>query len=108
MTLSADASAHSLGAVILQEGKPIEFAAKSLTECQQRYSQIEKELLVIVFAVKRFKYYCYGNDLVTVETDHKPLLGLVTKEISSLSSRLASMRLDLLSYSLRLVHRPGK
>ena len=33
MTLSADASAHSLGAVILQEGKPIDFAAKSLTEC---------------------------------------------------------------------------
>ena len=33
VTLSADASAHSLGAVILQEGKPIEFAAKSLTKC---------------------------------------------------------------------------
>ena len=52
MTLSADASAHLSGAVILQEGKPIEFAAKLLTECQQRYSQIEKELLAIVFAAE--------------------------------------------------------
>ena len=69
---------------------------------------MEIELLAIVFAVKKFKYYCYGNDLVTVETDHKPLLRLMTKEISSLFPILASIRLDLLSYSLRLVHRPGK
>jgi hypothetical protein len=108
ITISADASAHSLGAVILQEGKPVEFAAKSLTECQQRYSQIEKELLAIVFAVKKFKYYCYGNGLVTVETDHKPLIGIMKKEISTLSPRLASMRLELLSHSIELVHKPGK
>ena len=108
ITISADASAHSLGAVLLQEDKPVEFAAKSLTDCQQRYSQIEKELLAVVFAVKRFKYYCYGSDLVSVETDHKPLIGLMKKDISSLSPRLASMRLELLSYSIELVHKPGK
>ena len=45
---------------------------------------------------------------MTVEIDHKPLLGLMTTERSSLSPRLASIRLDLLSYSLRLVHGPGK
>ena len=32
----------------------------------------------------------------------------MTKEISSLSPRLASIRIDVLSYSLKLVHRPGK
>lgn len=106
--LSADASAHSIGAVILQEGRPIEFAAKSLTECQQRYSQIEKEMLAVVFACQRFKYYCYGSDQLVVETDHKPLLGLMKKDIAMLSPRLASMRLMLLSYSIALKYTPGK
>lgn len=108
ITLSADASAHSLGAVIMQDGKPVEFAAKSLTECQQRYSQIEKELLAVVFAVQRFKYYCYGSGQVMVETDHKPLIGIMAKDICLLSPRLAAMRLQLLSFSIELVYRPGK
>ena len=58
VTLSADSSSHSIGAVVLQEGRPVEFAAKSMTPCQQNYSQMEKELLATVFACKRYKYYC--------------------------------------------------
>ena len=42
VTLSADSSSHSLGAVALQNDRLFEFAAKSLTDCQMRYSQIEK------------------------------------------------------------------
>ncbi|XP_067936774.1 uncharacterized protein [Watersipora subatra] len=86
------------------------YAAKSLTETQQRYSQIEKELLAIVFACKRFKYYSWGKDTVTVETDHQPLLGLLTKPISKLSPRLAEMRLEILTYpvTLELKYTPGK
>ena len=108
ITLPADASAHSLGAVLLQSGKPVEFAAKSLTECQQRYSQIKKEILGVAFAVQRFRYYCFGNGQVTVETDHKPLFGIMKKDICTLSPRLAVMRLELLSHSIELVHSPGK
>ena len=35
VTLSVDASKHSLGAVLLQDGRPVEYAAKSLTKTQQ-------------------------------------------------------------------------
>ncbi|XP_067945234.1 uncharacterized protein [Watersipora subatra] len=69
VVLSADSSSHSIGAVLTQDGRSVEFAAKSLTECQQRYSQIEKEFLALMFACKRFKYYCWGRGKVTVETD---------------------------------------
>ena len=109
MVVSADSIAHSLGAVLLQEDRPIEFAAKSLTETQQRYSQIEKELLAVVFACKRYKYYLWGRELIMVETDHQPLIGLMQKPTAQLSPRLAHMRLEL-SYliNVQLKFKPGK
>ena len=42
----------------------------TLTECQ--YTQIQKELLAIVFAMERFHYYTYGRPVI-VESDHKLL-----------------------------------
>lgn len=110
ITLSSDASAHSLGAVLLQEGRPVEFVAKSLSESQQGYSQIEKELLAIVFACKRFKYYIWGRGPIRVETDHRSLLGLFEKDLGEATPRLAKMRLELLNYpiDMQLVFKPGK
>lgn len=43
--ISSDASA--LGTVLLQERRPVVFAAKSLASAQRNYSQIEKELMAI-------------------------------------------------------------
>ncbi|XP_045764401.1 uncharacterized protein K02A2.6-like [Maniola jurtina] len=50
VVLSVDASSEALGAVLLQGGRPVEFASLTLTDTQRRYAQIEKEMLAIVFA----------------------------------------------------------
>ncbi|RXN21598.1 Transposon Ty3-I Gag-Pol [Labeo rohita] len=72
VTLSVDASKDGLGAVLLQEDKPIAYALRALTETDQCYVQIEKEMLAIVFGVERFHQYVYGKE-INVESDHKPL-----------------------------------
>ncbi len=41
--LSVDSSKHAVGAVILQEGRPVAYATKALDKTQQNYAQIEKE-----------------------------------------------------------------
>lgn len=105
-TLSVDASKHGVGATILQHGQPVEFASAAFTETQQRYSQIEKEFLAVQFGLTRFHQYVYGQHVV-VETDHKPLLGILRKNINDLSPRLLRMRLRNQLYDYTLVYKPG-
>ena len=50
---------------------PVCYASRSLTECEQGYSQRE-EAPGVVFACERFHAYVYEMKFV-VETDHKPL-----------------------------------
>ena len=86
--LQCDASLKGLGACILQDGKPIAFASKSLTDTETRYANIEWKLLAIVFRCKKFHMYLYGRSFV-VESDHKPLEMICPKESNFSSSQVA-------------------
>ena len=78
--LAADASQYGLGVVIshvLPDGveRPVPFASRSLSSNECNYSQIDKEALALVYAVKKFQAYLYGRKF-TVVTDHKPLTSI--------------------------------
>ena len=60
--IQVDASEKGLGAVLLQDKKPIAYASKSLTDADKRYANIERELLAVVFGAERFHTYVYGKD----------------------------------------------
>lgn len=49
ITVQVDASMKGLGAALLQDGRPIAFASKSLTETESRYANIEREMLAVVY-----------------------------------------------------------
>lgn len=106
-TLSVDASPYGLGAVILQENHPIEYASVSLTPTQQRYNHIEKELLAIVYGCERFHYYLFGQKF-WIQTDHRPLLGLLKKPLDELSPRIQRLAIRLLRYEFIINYVPGK
>ena len=107
VTLSVDASQKGLGAVIFQAGRPLEYASCTLSETQQRYAQIEKEMLALQYGMKHFHQYLYGQTFIA-ESDHKPLLGILRRTIAELSPRLQRMRLRTDPYDFQLVYRPGK
>lgn len=106
--IQTDASQHGLGCVLIQSGHPISYASRSLTKSEINYSQIEKELLAIVFATERFHQYVYGIKDLTVHTDHKPLLNIINRELNKISPRLQRMILKLLRYNIKVHFVPGK
>uniref|UniRef100_A0A3P9LFC2 ribonuclease H n=1 Tax=Oryzias latipes TaxID=8090 RepID=A0A3P9LFC2_ORYLA len=107
VTLSVDASSQGLGAVLLQDGLPVAYGSRALTDCQQRYAQIEKELLAIVYGCEKFHQYVYGKD-IQVESDHKPLESIFKKSLHQAPLRLQRMLLRLQRYSLKVTYKPGK
>ena len=107
VTLESDSSDVGLGAVISQDGHPIAYASRALTQTEQNYAQIEKECLSIVFAAERFEHYILGKDKVKALTDHKPLVTIFKKPILTSPKRLQRMRLRLQKYSLDIEYKPG-
>lgn len=72
VTTQCDASEVGLGATLMQLGQPFANASRALSQTEQRYTQIEKDCLAIVFACEHFDQCIYSRDCVTVQSDHKP------------------------------------
>jgi hypothetical protein len=105
--IQTDASSTGIGSCLMQDNQPIAFASRALTDCETRWAQIEKELMAIVFACEKFAHYIYGQ-VVTVQSDHKPLEAVFKKAISATTPRLQRMLLRLLKYRPRVEYTPGK
>ena len=106
LTLSVDASSKGLGAVLLQDGKPLAYASRALTPTQERYAQIEKETLAIVYGAQKFHQFIYGRP-THVESDHKPLQYILSKPLHQAPLRLQKMMLTLQRYDLKVKYLPG-
>ena len=61
ISIETDASQSGLGVVLLQEGRPVAFMSKALTDTQSRYSNIEHEILGVVTGVEHFHQYLFGK-----------------------------------------------
>ena len=83
----------------MQDGLPVAYVSRALTDTEQRWAQIEKELMAIVFACEKFHYYDYGRD-VLVQSDHRPLEAVFAKSLYQTTPRLQRMLLRLLRYRL--------
>ena len=101
-----------LGAILWQQDSsgqwlPVTCASRSLADAETRYSQLEREILGVVFALTRFRQYVLGRH-VDIFTDHKPLLSIVRKPFDDVPPRLQRWLVALMPYDYNLQHVPGK
>ena len=57
LTIETDALDHITETTLLQEGEPIAFMSKIMNQAEQNYGVTEKEMLVIIQAVKKWRKY---------------------------------------------------
>ena len=91
LEIQCDASDIGLGEALLQNGQPIAYSSRALTETEQRYAPIEKEMLAITWSVEKYHQYTYGRQ-TTVKSDHKPLERIMIKPLKDIPRRLQGFR----------------
>ena len=106
--VASNASNFGLGAVILhkEDGKlkPIQQVSRTLLPVEMNYSQIEKEGLNILLAIKKFHKYVHRREFI-LHMDHRLLLAIFgSKKVISkhTANRLQRWAVTLLNYSFKM------
>lgn len=110
--ITTDASDYGLGAVLTQlhsdnVERIVAFASRTLSPAERKYSRIEKEALVCVWAVERWRTYMWGHRF-TLRTDHQALTTLLsTKGMDRAGMRIARWSARLMCFQYDMQYHPG-
>jgi len=73
ITLHADGSLKGIGACLCisinGRDQPVAFTSRTLSAPEENYTITEIELLALVFSLKKFRHYLFGQDFIFF-TDH--------------------------------------
>ena len=101
----SDASYKGLGCVLIQHDKVIAYASRQLKPHEEKYPTHDLELAAIVFALKIWRHYLYGEKC-EIYTDHKSLKYIFTqKELNMRQRRWLELIKD---YDCTINYHPGK
>ncbi|KAK3803425.1 hypothetical protein RRG08_041015 [Elysia crispata] len=111
ISLTSDASDQAVGAVLEQyvDGfwQPLAFCSKQLRPPEQKYSTFDHELLALYLAIRYFKYFLEGRSF-TMFTDHKPLVGAMSKASDLWTARQQRHLAHISESSTDIRHISGK
>ncbi|KAG1139974.1 hypothetical protein G6F37_009661 [Rhizopus arrhizus] len=106
--VAMDASNYYIGAVLYQiidkQICHLDLMARALSTSEKNYSTTKRELLAIVFALKKFHPFLWGNPF-TLYTDHKALTYIHTQPVAN--SMMIQWLDTILDYDFKIIHRPG-
>ena len=109
--LVTDAAPNGIAASVFQEEEtgvwiPVDHASRSLTPCEQNYSQIEKESLGQAWGMNEHRHYLLGIEFDSY-TDHQPLIPIYSGNRRG-NARLERHRLRVQGFQYNMKHIPGK
>jgi hypothetical protein len=101
----SDASDVGVGAILLQDDRPVAYFSKKLNKAERNYSTTKKELAGVMYALKEWRCYLLGKSFKVI-TDHKSNSFL--QEQSSLPPRWARWAEFLQNFSIEWVWAQGR
>jgi hypothetical protein len=103
--LECDASGIGLGAILLQEGKPVAYFSEKLSSASLRYSTYDKELYALVRTLQTWLHYLWPREFI-IHYDHEALKHIHTQ--TNLNRHHASWVEFIESFSYIIKHKNGK
>ena len=83
----------------------VAYVSRSLTDCENRYSQTERAFAVVC-GIEHFHLYLFGSSFQII-TDHKPLETIFNSPTSKATARLERLQLRLQPYKTNVVYKQG-
>jgi hypothetical protein len=103
--LECDASGKGIGVVLMQEGQPLAFTSKQLSEKNMGKPIYEKAMLAILHAVELWRPYLLGKRF-QIKTDHQSLKYFLEQRISSQAQQKWVTK--LFGYDYEIIYKKGK
>ena len=104
-TVYCDATKARLGCVLMQSGRVVAYGSRQLKNHEQNYPTHDMELAVVVFALKIWCHYLYGEQF-KMYSDHKSLKYIFTQRDLNMRQRRWMEFLE--DYDFTLHYHPGK
>jgi hypothetical protein len=103
--IHSDASNFVIGGVLVQEGRPMAFESKKLSETERRWPTHEKEMWAVIHCLKTWGHYIGSKDVV-VWTNNVTLKYFSTQP--KLSSKQVRWQDTLALFNVDIRHKPEK
>jgi hypothetical protein len=103
--IETDASGKGIGAVLMQDNRPIAYMSQTLSDRAQSKSVYERELMAIVIAIHKWRPYLLGRHF-QVHTDQKSLKFLTEQRIMAEDQQKWIAK--LIGFDFEVKYKPGK
>jgi hypothetical protein len=103
--VECDASGNGIGAVLMQDGRPLTFESRPLKEKDLHKPIYEKEMMAILHALKKCRPYLIGRHF-KVKTDHGSLKYFLEQRLSSEEQQKWVTK--ILGYDFEIVYKKVK
>lgn len=103
--IECDASGTGIGAILMQDKKPVAYFSKALGIRNLSKSAYEKELMAVVLAIQHWRPYLLGRKFV-VSTDQRSLKQLMQQKI--VTAEQQNWAAKLMGYDFEIIYKQGK
>ena len=107
-TVETDASDSALGGTLIQEGRPVAFFSRALSNAEKGHHIVEKEACAIIESVRKWRHFLIGRPFRLI-TDQRSLSFMFDSKAKGKikNDKIQRWRFELSSYSYDIVYRPG-
>nr|KYP43863.1 Retrovirus-related Pol polyprotein from transposon 297 family [Cajanus cajan] len=103
--VEVNASGYGIGVVLMQDHHPLAFINRTLNQQQQVLSIYEKELIVVVFAVQKWRHYLLNIHFV-IKTDHRSLKYILDQRLTTAFQQ--KWLVKLMEFNFSIEYKEGK